>query len=204
MTFSSSKVRRKRKNINREIFFDWKINSQCSICEESIWAVQRMFSSWEWSGLWWCIYFWIAIRISWDMKIIHFPMTNSQLQANHIKPTWMPCINLTISVCFCFSMSMHKRVCWSLLHFMDHLPWIFKQDQGWYLFQFHFPVRLVILLLYTETGIPTSYLYLVFYISFVGNSNCMALISILFGIISVWLYANFRLVLERLSHLNLL
>ena len=100
MTFSSSKVRRKRKNINREIFFDWKINSQCSICEESIWAVQRMFSSWEWSGLWWCIYFWIVIRISWDMKIIHFPMTNSQLQANHIKPTWMPCINLTISVCF--------------------------------------------------------------------------------------------------------
>ena len=143
MTFSSSKVRRKRKNINREIFFDWKINSQCSICEESIWAVQRMFSSWEWSGLWWCIYFWIAIRISWDMKIIHFPMTNSQLQANHIKPTWMSCINLTISVCFCFSMSMHKRVCWSLLHFMDHLPWIFKQDRGLYLFQFHSPVRLV-------------------------------------------------------------
>ena len=36
ITFSSRKVMRKRKNINREIFFDLKLNFQFSISEESI------------------------------------------------------------------------------------------------------------------------------------------------------------------------
>ena len=40
--FSNCKVVRKRKNINREIFFELKLNSQCSISEESKWAVQRI------------------------------------------------------------------------------------------------------------------------------------------------------------------
>ena len=40
--FSNRKVVRKRKNINREIFFELKLNSQCSISGESIWAVQRI------------------------------------------------------------------------------------------------------------------------------------------------------------------
>ena len=110
----------------------------------------------------------------------HEPNTFSNDQLSVAALTCMLCI-----VCFCFSNYVN-----ALEGLLIPSPFYgsFTLDFQTRSRVIPFPVPLsseVSLLLYTETGIPTSYLYLVFYISFVGNSNCMALISILFGIISV-------------------
>ena len=41
----------------------------------------------------------------------HEPNTFFSYQQSVAASTCMLCINLTVSVCFCFSMSMDKRVC---------------------------------------------------------------------------------------------